>query len=182
MTEIRGTIVESRGPYRVEAPPDPWKWVTAACVFAIAAPVWVGLAVASGVFRLTLALAGCRRRGPRTGLLGHAMRSIVIRPFRAYPQPLHVYDHVVETERGVYEAVRQHGEFRQGRLFPGHRVVLRGWRSGGSLRVRSAVDETVGTSLAMRQSPWLIPGVLSAMVLAALTAAALGFAGTAYLP
>lgn len=173
MTEIQGTIVESRGPFRVEAPPDPWKWTTAACVFTMVMPVWIAVTILKGVFRLTLAMLGIRRFGRRSGLLEHSLRSVVIRPFRAYPQPLLVYDHVVETERGAYESVRQFGEFKQGRLFPGHRVRMWGWRVGGALRVRTAEDETVGTRLTLRGSPWLIPSLVSATTLSLLILVAL---------
>jgi hypothetical protein len=178
MVELQGTIVESRGPFRVEPPPDLWRWGTVACVLLLVVPIVVAVAAFRLGWRLVRYIVFRRPRGraaarPRqAGWLTRWWTSVTIRPFRGHPPMLHLYDHIVETDDGTYQAVRQHGEFRQGRLFPGHRVRLWGHRSGGALSVRSAFDETTRVRLTRRPSPWRAPCLVAIFMLAALAAAA----------
>lgn len=154
METIVGTVVETRGPVHAEPPIDLWRWGTGACIVIAVLPLWLVLSTLRIIFSVLLLALGQRRRRRSRHTLDGAVAFHLGRLLGRRPRPLHVYHHVVETERGRYDSVRQAGEFRDGRVFLGHRVRFSGRRRGGVLHVSDGWDYTVSCSLRPASSPW----------------------------
>lgn len=150
---IEGTVVRIDPAIRTPGRRDGWKAATclllALGLLPLAAVLWFfSLAVRIGLRFLGL---GGRRGG--SGLLSEIFAFHLVGAAMRPGEPIATYFYVVSTDQGQV-AVRQDDELADGRMFVGNRVRLAGSWRGGTFLLRDGMNQTLGSSLAARRSPW----------------------------
>ncbi len=161
---VEGKVLRTYGPSQAEGRRDWWRLGSTLLLAGALFPLFLGFWAVLLAWRLALGMVGLRMGGGR-GLFGEIVAFHLVGNALRTPDPVPVYDHVVDTGAGLVQ-VRQEGEFQEGRIFVGNRVRLRGRRRGGAFVVVEGFNETLGTRLSFRESPWRAVFVLLFLLLA----------------
>jgi len=162
VSHLAGTVIQTDGPSQAEGKRDFWRLASTALLVIIFSPLLVGVWAFLTAWRLALGIMGIRLGGGR-GLLGEIVTFHLLGNAFRRPEPISVYHHVIDTGAGLVSA-RQEGEFQDGRIIVGHRVRLHGRHRGGTLVIEGGCNETLGTRLSHRVSPWK-PGLVFLLLL-----------------
>jgi len=149
---LQGTVLQTHGPTMVPGSRDGWRLGSTVLLATALLPLLLSVLALLTAARLALGIAGLRLGGGR-GLLGEIMTFHLLGNAFQRPEPLPIYDHVVDTGSGLVSA-RQEGEFQDGRIFVGNRVRLHGNDRNGALVIEEGFNESLGTQLSFRPSPW----------------------------
>jgi hypothetical protein len=152
--QIEGTVLQTFGPSQAQGRRDAWRLGSTLLLLVALCPVVLGFWAIALAWRLVLRIAGLRGGGGR-GLFSEIVAFHLVGNALRTPEPIPVYDHVVDTGTGLVQA-RQEGEFQEGRILAGSRVRLQGRLRGGTLVIEEGFNETLGTQLSFRPSPWRV--------------------------
>lgn len=151
--EVAGVVLQTHGPTNMPAPTDIWRLGCILLGIVIAIPIVALLWLPVLAIRLAIGLVFGFGRGRGRSLLDEIVFFRGIELLTRRPDPVPVYRHVVDTDRGQ-RSVRQEGEFIDGHPFVGHRVQFEGRLRGGTLVVERGYNETLQTPLGLRPTPW----------------------------